>query len=105
MKSSILFNSSSLKLELLDSPIELELIFELSKLPYIIQEVSVLMDSTKLARYIVSLASIFHRFYNTQRVNSNNLDLSNARYFLCLQVSRVIKVVLNILKIDVLNHM
>lgn len=90
-----------LKLELLDSKIERELIFELSKLPYIIQEVSVSMDSTKIARYVLNLASIFHRFYNTQKVNSDNLDLSNARYFLCLQISRVIKIVLDILKIDI----
>lgn len=94
-----------LKLELLDSPIERELIFELSKLPYIIQEVPASMDSTKIARYAVNLASIFHRFYNTQKVSSDDLDLSNARHFLCLQVSRVIKIILNILKIDTPDYM
>ena len=94
-------NKRFLKLELLDSEIENKLIFELSKFSYIINEVVTLMDSTILARYAVNLASIFHKFYNAVKVKNESLKLSNARHFLCLQTSKIINIILKILKIDI----
>lgn len=91
--------------ELLNSEIERELMLEVARFPVIVEESVNLLDSTRLARYVVNLAAIFHKFYNTNKVKNDDYSLSNARYFLCLQILRVIKIVLKILKIDIPRKM
>ena len=95
----------TLNFELLNSEFEHKLIFELSKFPHIVNEVVALMDPTLLARYAVNLASVFHKFYNAGKVKNESVSLSNARHFLCLQTAEIIKIILKILKMDILEEM
>ena len=93
-------------LDLLDSDSEKYLIFVLSMLPYEINESSNTIDPTKIARYALKLASAFHKFYNLNKVKcEDNLELSNARCFLCLKTSNVLKQLLNILKVSSPSNM
>lgn len=104
-KFSEIPDKKRLNLELLDSEFEHKLIFEISKFPYIISEVADLMNPTLLARYAVNLASVFHKFYNADKVKNESVSLSNARHFLCLQTAKIIKIILKILKMDILEGM
>ena len=98
-------NFDKLNLDLLRSESEKDLIFALSEFPLEIKESARLLDSTRIVRYVMKLASIFHKFYNSERVNCENMSLRSARCFLCLKTSIVMKSVLDIIKVDAPEHM
>ncbi|MEE1280913.1 MAG: arginine--tRNA ligase [Acutalibacteraceae bacterium] len=56
-------------------------------------------DATKVTRYVLQLAALFHKFYNACRVKGDNESLTQARLNLCIAVKTVIKNVLTMLKI------
>ncbi|MEE1125085.1 MAG: arginine--tRNA ligase [Acutalibacteraceae bacterium] len=56
-------------------------------------------DATKVTRYVLQLAALFHKFYNSCRVKGDNESLTQARLNLCIAVKTVIKNVLTMLKI------
>lgn len=62
-------------------------------------------DPTKVTRYVLQLASLFHKFYNSCRVKGENESLTQARLSLCLAVKTVIKNVLTMLKITAPENM
>ncbi len=94
-----------LNLDLLCSESEKNLIFALSEFPLEVKESARLLDSTRIVRYVVKLASIFHKFYNSEKVNCEDLSLRNARCFLCSKTLIVMKSVLDIIKVDAPEHM
>ena len=94
------YNFENADLSLLVSEHEKNLIFVMSMFSYEIREVAKSMDPTKVAKYAIKLASCFHKFYNSNKVNCANENLFCARYFLCLQFCKVMKKVLEIMKID-----
>lgn len=96
---------SNVNFELLNSEIEHEIIFELAKFPYEINESAKMMNSTKIIRYVINLASLFHKFYNLTKILCDKYELSTARCFLCLQIQRVIKRIFIMLKIDIPEYM
>ncbi len=57
-------------------------------------------DPTKVTRYVLQLAALFHKFYNACRVKGDNESLTQARLNLCIAVKTVIKNVLTMLKIN-----
>ena len=57
-------------------------------------------DPTKVTRYVLQLAALFHKFYNACRVKGDNESLTQARLSLCIAVKTVIKNVLTMLKIN-----
>lgn len=57
-------------------------------------------DPTKITRYVLQLASLFHKFYNSCRVKGDNESLTQARLNLCVTTKIVIKNVLTMLKIN-----
>lgn len=57
-------------------------------------------DPTKVTRYVLQLAALFHKFYNACRVKGDNEGLTQARLNLCIAVKTVIKNVLTMLKIN-----
>ena len=86
--SSILANSkfkiqnSKLQLKvqnLLKEKTELDLIRELTKFPELINEIAGNFEVHKLTTYATSLADKFHRFYEAERVISEDEKLTNAR--------------------------
>ena len=96
---------SNVNFELLNSDIEHEIVFELAKFPYEINESSKMMNSTKIIRYVINLASLFHKFYNSTKIICDKYELSIARCFLCLQIQKVIKKIFIMLKIDIPEYM
>lgn len=89
----------------LTAPEERELINHLARLPgeYIAAADS--YDPARITRYVVELATLFHKFYNAQRVLDDDAALTAARLDLCRAVSRVIENVLEALKITAPQQM
>lgn len=89
-------NSDFLKL---NSPAEKELIWHLSKYTNEIITAAKNYDPARITRYVVDLASLFHKFYNSCKVLCEDSDLMKARVLLCLCTKIVIKNTLTMFKI------
>lgn len=87
------------ELLLLSSDEEKELIRHLSSLTDEIVSAAKSYDPAKITHYIVELATLFHKFYNAQRVMTEDTQLMNARLYLCTAVKDTIKNILTMLKI------
>lgn len=88
-------------LNLLKSPEEIELINHLAAYTSEIISSAKDYDPARITRYVITLATLFHKFYNSCRVKCENEDLMQARIMLCLSVRTVIKNVLEMFKISV----
>ena len=75
-------------MECLTEPAEMELIRHLSALPAEIVESAEAMDPSKITRYAMELATLFHKFYNACRVKGNDQALTLARLALCVCVKQ-----------------
>ena len=78
---------------------EYELIMHLALLPNEILEAAKDYDPARITRYVMDLATLFHKFYNARRVKGGDEPLMQARLNLCICVRDVIKNVLGLLKI------
>ena len=58
-------------------------------------------DPARITHYVIELATLFHKFYNAQRVVSEDEELTQARLYLCTAVKNTIKNILVMLKVDV----
>ena len=88
------------ELRLLTAPAELELIRHLSAYTSEIIEAAKDYDPARITRYVITLATLFHKFYDACRVKGDNPHLTNARLTLCIATSTVICNVLNMFKIS-----
>ncbi len=91
---------SSKQLELLTDPSELELILQTARFPSIVIDAAQNRDPAKITKYSIDLASLFHKFYNSCRVNCDDPELTQARIALCIAVRTTLKNILSMLKID-----
>lgn len=89
------------ELALLTAPEERELIRHLAALTGEIVNASKNYDPARITRYCVELATLFHKFYNACRVNTEDEALMHARLCLCACVRSTLKGVLTMLKITV----
>lgn len=87
------------ELLLLTSKEEKELIRHLSALTGEIVAAAKAYDPAKITHYVVELATLFHKFYNAQRVMVEDEGLMNARLYLCTAVKNTIRNILTMLKI------
>lgn len=87
------------ELLLLNSDEEKELICHLSSLTGEIVSSARAYDPAKITHYVVELATLFHKFYNAQRVMCDDKGLMQARLYLCRAVKDTIKNILTMLKI------
>jgi len=87
------------ELNLLTSDEEKELIRHLSALTDEIISAAKAYDPAKITHYVIELATLFHKFYNAQRVMVDNEGLMQARLYLCTAVKNTISNILNMLKI------
>lgn len=87
------------ELNLLTSDEERELIRHLSALTDEIVNAAKVYDPAKITHYVIELATLFHKFYNAQRVMVENDGLMQARLYLCTAVKNTISNILNMLKI------
>ncbi|MDE5604540.1 MAG: arginine--tRNA ligase [Eubacterium sp.] len=88
------------ELNLLNTSEELELIRHLSGLTDEIVTAAKAYDPAKITHYVIELATLFHKFYNAQRVMCDDEGLMQARLNLCISVKDTIKNILTMLKID-----
>ena len=88
------------ELALLNSKEEKDLIRHLSLLTDEIVSAAKSYDPAKITHYVIELATLFHKFYNAQRVMlDDNEGLMRARLFLCKAVKDTIYNILTMLKI------
>lgn len=85
---------------LLQKPEELELIRFLATLPNEIIDAAKSYDPSKMTKYAIEAATLFHKFYNACRVRGEEEALMQARLSLCMATKTVLKNVLSILKIN-----
>ncbi|MBQ7548984.1 MAG: arginine--tRNA ligase, partial [Clostridia bacterium] len=62
-------------------------------------------DPAKITRYVIDLATLFHKFYNACRVRCDDEGLMQARLYLCISVRDTIRNILDMLKITVPESM
>jgi len=89
------------ELELLSSGDERELIRKLALCPQEIINAAKNYDPARLTHYCVELATLFHKFYNSCRVQGDNEPLMQARISLCMAVKVTLCNMLQLLKITV----
>lgn len=93
------------ELETLKAPEERELIRHLAGLTNEIVNSAKLYDPAKITRYVIDLATLFHKFYNACRVQCDDEVLLQARLYLCVCVKDTIKNILEMLRITVPESM
>ena len=90
---------------LLDTEEEKDLIRHLSLYTSEIIEAAKAYEPSKITRYVITLATLFHKFYNSHRVKCENDQLMMARINLCICVKTVISNILKMFKISVPESM
>lgn len=90
---------------LLSAPEERELIRHLAAYPLEIVAAAKEYDPARITRYVITLANLFHKFYNACRVKGESDGLMQARLQLCLAVRTVIRNVLTMFKISAPDQM
>ncbi|MEE1065375.1 MAG: arginine--tRNA ligase [Acutalibacteraceae bacterium] len=93
------------ELEMLKESEERELIRHLAALTNEIVVAAKNYDPAKITRYVVDLATLFHKFYNACRVKCEDEKLMQARLYLCICVKDTIKNILEMLRITVPESM
>ncbi len=93
-------------LDRLCEPAEVELIRYLSSLPNEIIAAAKEYEPARMTRYVMDLASKYHKFYHDCRVlNDADPELTGARLVLCDCVRQVIANILNMLKVEAPERM
>ena len=88
------------ELALLNSPEEIELIRHIASFTGEIIAAAQNYDPARITRYVVELATLFHKFYNARRVKGEAEPLTAARLFLCRATATVLRNVLAMFKIS-----
>ena len=92
-------NYDSLDVSQLNAPQEIELLKKLSQLPEEIKAAALAYEPSRITRYCVDLAALFHAFYNACHVRVENKALALARIKLVDSTRIVLKNVLSMLSI------
>lgn len=88
------------KFELLNAPEERALIKHIASLTEEIEAAAKDLDPSRITKYAIDLATAFHKFYNSSRVDVDDPELFKARLTLCIAVRDIMKNVLSMLKVD-----
>ena len=88
------------ELALLTAPEEIELIRHISAFTGEIVAAAKDYDPARITRYVITLANLFHKFYNACRVKGVEAPLAAARLELCTAAACVIRNVLSMFKIN-----
>lgn len=85
---------------LLTAPEETELIRHISNLTSEIENAARILEPSKITKYVLDLATLFHKFYNACRCDVDDKNLQTARLFLCKCVKDVMYNVLTMMKLS-----
>lgn len=91
---------TDIKSDLLTHDTEKELIRFIASLTGETENAAKLLDPSKLTRYAVDLATLFHKFYNACHCDIEDTALKNARLTLCKATATALRNVLGLLKVD-----
>ncbi|MBE6717345.1 MAG: arginine--tRNA ligase [Ruminococcaceae bacterium] len=97
---TVLSECKEVKHDLLTHETEKELIRFIASLTSETETAAKLLDPSKLTRYAVDLATLFHKFYNACHCDIEDKDLKNARLMLCKATAITLKNVLGLLKVE-----
>lgn len=86
-------------LKILTLPEETEIIKYMATLPNVINESAKNYDPARITRYVIDLATMYHKFYTNCRIMGEEEPVMQARLSLSLAVKQVIKNILDMLKI------
>ncbi|ABK98645.1 arginyl-tRNA synthetase [Pelobacter propionicus DSM 2379] len=98
-------DAGSVRLELLESTEELQLIKLLAALPNTVDDSARFFEPHRLTNYLTDLAASFHSFYNRNRVLTENSDLTGARLYLLKRTAQTLNNALSILGISAPERM
>lgn len=93
------------ELALLKSPEELELLRYISAYTDEVIRSAKQLDSSIITKYVINLATLFHKFYNSCRVKGEDEGIMQARLNLCVATKITIRNVLNLMKVSVPESM
>lgn len=86
------FDSNNIRLDLIKSDEEINLLKTLSKFPREVTAAASSFEPQKIITYLNKLAEDFHRFYHNNRViDSDNPDLTVTRLLICVATKQVFK--------------
>ncbi len=87
-------------LKLLNHESEQKLIYFMATYPSEIIRSSKSYDPTKITRYAINLATLFHKFYSSCKVVSEDRQLTESRLYLCDCFRIIIKNILDLMKVE-----
>jgi arginyl-tRNA synthetase len=93
-------NAASIPVERLELPEELELIRKMIQFNDVLEESVRELEPHRMVFYLLDLAGEFHRYYNRQRVISEDSGLTQARLLLIAQIQKTVRRGLEILGVD-----
>lgn len=99
------YQSETPNFSLLNSAPERNLIYFLANYPNEILRCAQNYDPTKMTHYVVDLATLFHKFYSSCKIVSNDNELTIARLAVCECTKTVIKNILDMFKVDAPENM
>lgn len=91
--------------KLLNTEEEMELIRHISAYPDEIVRAAKSMDPSIVTKYVITLATLFHKFYNSCRVKGENEPLMQARISICTATQTVLHNALTMFRISVPDSM
>ena len=97
--------ADALDASLLTDPSEQALLRLLSAFPAEIAAAAEKYDPARITRYVIDIATAFHRFYNACRILEADPAVRQCRMALCLAVRSVIRNVLTMFKVTVPESM
>lgn len=93
-------SSKNPDLSCLTQEIEKKLIFYMAMYPQELIKSAKNYDPTKITRYIINLATLFHKFYSSCKIVSEDSKLTVARLYICESVRIILKSILELMKVD-----
>ena len=97
--------SGNLNASSLNTLDEKELIKFIATLPDAVNDAAKNYDPARMTRYVIELATLYHKFYNNCRILGESNDIMQARLTLCLAVKQLIFNILTMLKVTVPEKM
>ncbi len=79
---------------------EFAIIRHIASLPDMINEAAEEYNPSKVTRYVLDLAALFHKFYDTCKIKGESEEVLQSRLSLCTAVRIVIKNMLDLLKVE-----
>ena len=92
--------SEDVDLSLLDQPQEKKMMKILAQYPSVVNNCAKFLEPHRLPYYLNDLVSVFHSYYNKNRIISDNEPLMKARFRLVKAIQTVIKNALGILGVE-----